>query len=328
MPDRPQNRFETTDRLLITLLSQEDEGGRARAIESLLLEHALPVIMRVVTRSRVTVREEDIDDIISTVNLRLVHRLREPLESHSIASFADYVAAMTYNVIYDFLRSRYPHRTRLKNRIRYVLTHDARFAKWELAGEMIAGLAEWKGREPHAPPAARELPVDPVADPQRTAKAIASVLALSGAPVLLDDLVRVLAELWNVTDAAVTPFRMAATEPRGAVQVEARQYLAKLWTEICDLRPPQRAALLLNLRDHDGANALGLLLMARIARNEEIAEAIGISADRLTELWNDLPLDDLRIASMLGMSRQQVINLRKAARARLFRRMNQSAPKP
>jgi hypothetical protein len=41
----------------------------------------------------------------------------------------------------------------------------------------------------------------------------------------------------------------------------------------------------------------------------------------LDELWDELPLDDLKIAARLGMTRQQVINLRKSARARLARRM-------
>jgi predicted DNA-binding protein (UPF0251 family) len=46
-----------------------------------------------------------------------------------------------------------------------------------------------------------------------------------------------------------------------------------------------------------------------------------LSTEELAALWNDLPLEDLRIAEMLGISRQQVINLRKSARHRLARRV-------
>jgi hypothetical protein len=44
----------------------------------------------------------------------------------------------------------------------------------------------------------------------------------------------------------------------------------------------------------------------------------------LSALWDQLPLDDLSIAARLGVTRQQVINLRKAARARLARRTERS----
>jgi hypothetical protein len=43
--------------------------------------------------------------------------------------------------------------------------------------------------------------------------------------------------------------------------------------------------------------------------------------EELTEIWNALPLDDVAIAAHLGVTRQQVINLRKSARERLVRRM-------
>jgi hypothetical protein len=45
-----------------------------------------------------------------------------------------------------------------------------------------------------------------------------------------------------------------------------------------------------------------------------------MTADDLAGLWHELPLDDRRIAERLAVTRQQVINLRKAARARLARR--------
>jgi hypothetical protein len=43
--------------------------------------------------------------------------------------------------------------------------------------------------------------------------------------------------------------------------------------------------------------------------------------ERLASLWNDLPIEDVEIAEHLGVTRQQVINLRKVARERLARRM-------
>ncbi len=302
-------------------MTEDDETAKGEAIEVLLLDDARRVVRRVLLSSRRNVREEDFADIASTVNLRIVRRLRR-LDQEPIANFADYVATLTYNVIYDFLRSRYPQRTRLKNRIRYALKKDGRFALWESNGEAVAGLASWNGREAAG---AADVPSVAVDDPERTGKAIASVFAHAGAPMLLDDLVGLLGELWNVTDGyEVAGNDVATPEASGpAAQYESRQYLARVWAEVSSLRQPQRAALLLNLRDGEGRNALALLLLAGIATAEQIAEAIGIALGRLTEIWNDLPIDDLRIASMLGLTRQQVINLRKSARERLTRRMNE-----
>jgi predicted DNA-binding protein (UPF0251 family) len=52
-----------------------------------------------------------------------------------------------------------------------------------------------------------------------------------------------------------------------------------------------------------------------------IADALDIPLPDLARLWHTLPLDDAQIAERLGVTRQQVINLRKSARDRLARRM-------
>ena len=77
----------------------------------------------------------------------------------------------------------------------------------------------------------------------------------------------------------------------------------------------------MNLRDVHGANGAALLLMSGVASFDEIAGAMGLEPEKLSEIWNDLPFDDNTIARSLDISRQQVINLRKAARERLLRRM-------
>jgi hypothetical protein len=75
-----------------------------------------------------------------------------------------------------------------------------------------------------------------------------------------------------------------------------------LWSEIRQLRGPQRAALLLNLRDTDGSNGLVVFLFAGVTTFEEIAQAVDLSPQELAELWPTLPLDDLNIAARLGLT--------------------------
>ena len=85
--------------------------------------------------------------------------------------------------------------------------------------------------------------------------------------------------------------------------------------------PRQRAALLLNLRDEGGRGIVDLWLIIGIATPESMARVLEMETEKFAEVWTELPLDDNRIAVLLGLTRQQVINLRKSARERLARRV-------
>ena len=91
-----------------------------------------------------------------------------------------------------------------------------------------------------------------------------------------------------------------------------------------DLELPlrQRVALLLALRDSKVVDYLRLPLI-QIASIRQIAETLSMPAEQFATLWNQLPLEDAAIAELLGVTRQQVINLRKSARERLWRRTRQ-----
>ena len=300
------------DPILTQLLEAKDAHARQRALEVILLEHVQPVIARVLGQYRAPgFAKEDADDLAATVNLRIVRRLQHLGAGDPILRLDDYVATVAYNVVYGFLRRRYPERTRLKNRLRYLFTRDDHFALWERDGDFVCGLAGWRGRGAA------------MLDRRSPSAALAAVFERENAPLRLDDVVRIAAELWHDGD---TPLRAVTPEleskARGpAVDVEIRQYLRVLWQEVRELRGAQRAALLMNLRDVHGANGAALLLMSGVASFDEIAGAMGLEPEKLSEIWNDLPFDDNTIARSLDISRQQVINLRKAARERLLRRM-------
>jgi len=109
----------------------------------------------------------------------------------------------------------------------------------------------------------------------------------------------------------------------GPVESSSRDYhlrLEQIWREALDLPLRQRLALPLNLRAPEGGDALRLLPETDVAAKDEIAEALEMPLAELVALWEALPLDDATIASWLGVTRQQVINLRKSARQRLGRR--------
>jgi hypothetical protein len=97
-----------------------------------------------------------------------------------------------------------------------------------------------------------------------------------------------------------------------------------LWKEICQLPIKQRLAVLLNLRDKSNNDALILFTMIGVTNLGQIAQVLDFQLNAFAELWNQLPLDDNKIAQSMGITRQQVINLRKSAKQRLLRRMASS----
>jgi hypothetical protein len=114
---------------------------------------------------------------------------------------------------------------------------------------------------------------------------------------------------------------MAAARPTVVDELMHRERLRQLWAEIEALPPRQRAALLLNLRDDDGRGMIELWPESGAASRADLARALELTGEQLDELWPTLPRDDQWIAAHLGVTRRQVINLRKCARRRLTRRL-------
>jgi hypothetical protein len=348
---RSQLQLDNTDPLLRPFLQAEDEAEAQRLLAQLIEEHAQPLV-RDIARSKLHVARfapsddssaQEAYEVCSEVALQLLGRLRElrdDPEPAPIANLQGYVAAVTYNACSASLRHKYPERQRLKNRLRYVLNHDSRFASWEGANGMcLCGLAEWKERESSTfspgpaddasilalAPSLRHSPVRAVLD---------ALFSVAQRPIEIEHLTRLAAKVWEVQDVR----RVEIDDPDGsevwskipdprvnvAAHVERRMYLAALWKEICELRPLQRVALLLNLHDASGQDMLPLFILVDVARFTEIAASLGMPVAEISELWDRLPLDDATIGRRLGITRQQVINLRKSARERLARRMAKS----
>ncbi|HEX8561302.1 MAG TPA: hypothetical protein VF668_24635 [Pyrinomonadaceae bacterium] len=298
------------------------------------------------------------EDVRGEVMLHLVVRLRNIRADYSarpIADFNAYVAAAAYNAYDRHVSRLYPQRRRLKNGLRYLLTRRSGFALWQTAdGAWVGGFEHWRpgarveatnatgGADVSAFGGLQRLREDPRAfargaseerlwhDRKHAYELLSAIFEWAGVPVELDLLTGVVADWWNVTDEEVEldagrddggPVQVASGHPAATVEVESRMYLKRLWDEIVELPPRQRAALLLNLRDEGGRGIVDLWIIVGVVTPEALAEALSLEARAFAELWKELPLDDNRIAARLGLTRQQVINLRKSARERLARRV-------
>ncbi|MEA2462987.1 MAG: hypothetical protein QOJ98_734 [Acidobacteriota bacterium] len=319
--------YELNDRALWPVIDAPDDQAREAAIEVLLVEEVKPVIATILQRFRriePDLHIEDLEEISSLAAIKLIRKVRAAAtyEEHAIKVLGDYLATLTYNALYDFRRHRYPERHRLKRNLRYLLTRDPAFALWETPESFVAGLSGWKGQPPKPAALTRFSATSAMREKARPAEALQAILEHAGHPVVFDSLVDLVAELWGVRDVVLESGVYPADEqPDQLSSLEQREYLENLWSEIRELPGNQRTALLLNLRDSGGANALTLFLLLNIADVAEVARIAGLPEEELNEMWERLPLDDMTIADRLRLTRQQVINLRKSARTRLARRM-------
>jgi DNA-directed RNA polymerase specialized sigma24 family protein len=284
-------------------------------------------------------RLADADDCASETRVRLIHRLWALRRDGgaAIEDFAAYVATTATRTCYAHLRERFPARTRFRNQVRYSVSRHP-----DTLLEERDGLWLCRSRTLRAAPARGSLQqfLDAPAmfltqariDPSgRLPHLIAAVLSRLDAPIELDRLVDALALVIGVAEArAAGDGDQSATQAIERVPdpspgilraLSDREALLELWREVIELPANQRIALLLNLRDPDGGAALHALPVTGLVTMGELAGLLVLDEPALAALWDRLPLDDQTIAARLGLTRQQVINLRKAARARLARRI-------
>jgi hypothetical protein len=311
------------DPSLQALICCRTDAERMREIGRLIVQDARAVVEQVLAHYRKMVRgvtESDLEDVAATVSLRLATKLQHVPYSvdEAIRDFDVYVARTTSNAVHDLLRTRFPLRARLERRLRYLLKWDRRLASWDSRAGVLCGLAEWE----HSSAFASMAPVNASSD-RVSADDLVTLFRRAGQPVRFDVLANAFAVAWGMAGEGEveSPDPLPDEGPGQLVALESKQQIQMVWEEIQQLHEGQRAALLLNLRNAGRENVLELFPVTGVASFSELAAALAMSPEQLAEVWNDLPLDDLRIAAILRLKRQQVINLRMSARKRLQRRL-------
>ena len=321
-----ETAVDRNDALLRSLFMANSETGRDDAIADLLSTHVYWRVDRILLARflRSSLDEQHREDVRSEILLRLVDRLRRLADDPAvlpIESLPDYISVVAFNAFDEFARQTTPMRARLRNRIRYALRHDGRLAMWETAGKVLCGRSEWVGRSESESASVAGSPTQR-AQRRPIAELLGGLFDEVGTPVAFDDVVQYVARVQGIDDRS----RALQAEPAAAradpgERLADLQYLQKLWEEICALPLRQRIALLLNARDEVGESVMRFLPVVGVASIRQIGSTLAIDAEELADLWPELPLEDTRIAIILQLTRQQVINLRRTARERLLRRM-------
>ena len=334
------------DALLEPLLLEGDDGHADELLMQIINAHAEPVIKGVIrfklrlSSYRATQRAEA-DDIYQEVILQLLallQKFRKLPHAHPIADLRGMAAVIAHRTCARWMRRQFPERHALKNRLHYLVTRQRSFALWQnAAGQLVTGFAVWEQQQPNETQRTLDLETLPnhirgskTGKPQELADTIAAIFKHVGHPIEFDELVTLVASLLGVSDQPIESLTEDedaialvpdVSEPDPAWRIEKRMFLQRLWEEVELLPRNQRAALLLNLKETSGFGCITLFPATGIATLRQLAAAVEMTAERLAELWNDLPLEDTKIAELLGLTRQQVINARKSGRERLTRRL-------
>lgn len=326
------------DALLEPLLTATTDEHADELLSQLIAGHAEPVIKGVIRfklrfNSYQETQRAEADDIHQDVVLQLVtqlQRFRKLPATHPITDVRGMAAIIAHRTCARWMRRQFPERHALKNRLHYLLTRQRGFALWDENAKPVAGFAVWQQQKKTVVRNVIDVEKLPahIRKTQELAETVASLFDYAGGPIEFDELVTAVAAIQGISDQPVESladedggFDPATPDPDPAWRIEKKMFLQRLWEELTQLPVNQRAALLLNLKDASGFGCITLFPAIGIATIRQLAAALELPAERLAELWNELPIEDSRIAELIGLTRQQVINARKSGRERLARRL-------
>jgi RNA polymerase sigma factor (sigma-70 family) len=268
-------------------------------------------------------RHDNLDalELMQEVMARLWERIADD-SGATVTDLTAYAATVTHNAWSDHLRRKYPLRTSLKNRLRYFLDHQRAYALWNGEhGEPMASRHGWQLKSGEVAPGERvaalksgqeKLPRGSVprkAMDQFAAadwdKLLGALLDRLGAPVAVDDLVAIVAELIGLReerteslddddDDGETPARQLAG--RSALnpdrQAETKSLLRQLWAAILTLKPDYRRAYLLNLPGPGKTRAdLDVFVLNGVATLADIAAAVDLTEAQYRQALEKLELE-------------------------------------
>jgi hypothetical protein len=338
--------FNQTDSVLLPFFNSANETEIQNALAELLLTSIQPEIEKSLRhKMRVSLKKEDFNqnnqdalEIAGEVKLLIIARLEKLKSNHHeppIQNLKSYVTSVTINAYQQYLRNKYPWRQQLKNKLRYLLTHHPEFALWETENGWLCGFKQTSDNlkpldlEQLQKNLSGTVNQKDLGNESKTIDLVRIIFNLDQAPVYFNDLLVIVADLLGIkdqtditlTDESILVNNPHLTENKILNKLEQQEFAARVWLEIQELPVRHRSALLLNLKDEQGNCLVHLLPVLRIASIRQIAEILEFEPEQFAVIWQELPWEDLRIAEHLNLTRQQIINLRQSARARLVRQI-------
>jgi DNA-directed RNA polymerase specialized sigma24 family protein len=334
-----------------SIVSSKDRDDGNLELAALFQSQIEPKIKKYISsKFRVTLKPDDDSrenqdalELLSETKVLLFQKLQNYPDSGGkdiVRNLDAYIKTVTTNVFNQYLRRKYPRRLSLRNQLRYLLTHHERLALWkDDADRWVCGLliARNGGKtaerialsdEQRRDVSSRVALARSIRPGAEVIRFVLSIFEFGATPAFFDDLVSLACEVLNIeepTEVAepenISELVSSSKKATPLRDIEDKEFVRILWDEIKRLPLHHRAALLLNFNDDNGESLIFILPMMRIATIRQIADTLGFNHDELAKVWNELPWDDNRIASHLGLERQNVINLRQSARQMLRRKL-------
>ncbi len=260
-------------------------------------------------------REANADalDLLSEMRLRL---FRKQQEQGYVDDWEAYAATTAHHVCNDYLRSKYPQRTRLKNALRRVLDKADEYSVWSNApGDLMCGFVGQRNAAQGSEVSVqllqgpeRMLPEEVLIgspagtlDPEKLLTISEAIFECCGGPIPLDHLIGIVGLAWGVQEAMPVAWAgeeddegtapadtVAQSEPNAESHWMAKERLTLLWGAVLELLAHHRAAYLLNLRDGE----LDAFPYYGVASMAEIGEALALTDTQYRVLAKELAWDD------------------------------------
>jgi RNA polymerase sigma factor (sigma-70 family) len=318
-----------------------------QGIEEIINSYADPIIRKILNHRlnlyfnplRKDLHQPEAEDLYQTVVLKLVARLNKSnldLSRQDIDEIKGYVAAIAHNVCNDFLRMKYPERNRLKSKLRDLMRRTSGFSYWKSDDLFLCGYAKWTGGKESARAVEVLLELEENGSRVEAGKLtefsglplislVAKLFDRCEGPVDIERLVQIVAYLQGVKDypkesidADMGTVNQIAEQPgRFYEHLEAKEFLVRLWTELCELPLNQRKTFVLTSYDHHGKSLLHLLLREQVVTISQIYISLETTRDELIAIWDKLPMNISTAAKELGTSTHMIAKWRHRAMKRL-----------
>ena len=315
-----------SDHLLDAYLSANETVLADQALAQLLSLYVKPKIEEILSSKlqNDTHRQEDFDDLHSDVVTQVLTRLRKIKDTDGAGrmdDFDQYVASVTNDTWDQYVLNSHPMRTRLRGRLQYVLTRHPELDMWQKHTLWLCGYKEWKDLDTFIDRDGIRT-VSGLSSNQDLPEQLLSVFAQVHKAVPFHLLVEFFSEFYGFVETYhfADVLEKDVSEPV-EFRIENEDQLRLIYDEISALSLNQRRALLLNLKDDEGGAMLPVFPVMGIASIRQLAETLEIPLESFITYWNASPLEDSKIAEILGITKFQVAHLIQSARERLSRRM-------
>lgn len=332
------------DDLLLPYLSADNESDRQQSLEALLLVHAAPRVRKILRRrlglfvtaqgvNEQNIEAEDLYQETMTKIAQALHDLSASSGQAEINDFSKYVNRVTVNVCIDFLRSKSPERTRLKDSLRDLFKRHEELVAWAYQREMLCGFVTWRNTGKtffsEKQPAdlggrmdsfrAARFPHEDIKNAPIT-QVIAELFDWIGGPIEIDALVAMMAVLLGLQEQRIESLdnesrtsqeaHFVASAVRTDSDARTKELLALLWDSVRRLPAAQRDAFCLSFEDLDGQDLFTLLLSNGVITVNGLARDLNRSVEEIIILSEKVPMDTATVAKELKTTRSNVWKLR------------------